>query len=77
MFSFAVPAIPVAAGETANTYTIVSGMKSTMDDSEEWLTGGDTGNIDYNSSDLEIGWEKPYQQQRQRSADHRGPFRRT
>ncbi len=36
--------------------TIVSQVKEAFDDMEEWIADG---NMDYNSSDLEIGWESP------------------
>ncbi len=47
------------AEDTVNTFTLTAGIKENADDSEEWLSGANTGLIDYNSSDLEIGWEKP------------------
>lgn len=59
VFNFVISEIAVRADETVNSFTITSGMKDTMDDSEEWLSGSHTGNIDYNSTDLEICWEKP------------------
>ena len=55
-FSFMSSLIPAQA---VNNYELTFGIKDTTDDSEEWVTGSKAGQIDYNSSDLEIGWEKP------------------
>ncbi|NCB52764.1 MAG: hypothetical protein EOM54_12955, partial [Clostridia bacterium] len=52
-FSFMSSLVPARA---TYSFTLASGMKSSMDDSEEWVSDG---LIDYNSSDLEIGYEKP------------------
>ena len=48
---------PASAAPIA--YTLASGIKAEMDDSEEWLSGSSTGVIDIDSSDLELGYEKP------------------
>lgn len=45
-----------------NTYSIESGVKTASDDMEEWITNKTpelVGMLDYNSSDLELGLEKP------------------
>jgi hypothetical protein len=51
--------ITVPAAAIDNENTIVSGIKNATDDMEEWITGADAGNLDYDSSDIEIGLEKP------------------
>ena len=54
--------VVVPAYSSGKTHTVASRVKAASDDMEEWLTNSDeteVGTLDYNSSDLELGWEKP------------------
>ncbi len=51
--------VTIASFVSNGTYTVVSGVKAASDDMEEWITGDELGQLDYNSSDLELGLEKP------------------
>ena len=50
------PVRPAAAGTDPRTYTLASPIRAASDDMEEWLSSGD---LDYRSSDLELGVEHP------------------
>jgi 2',3'-cyclic-nucleotide 2'-phosphodiesterase (5'-nucleotidase family)/uncharacterized protein YjdB len=49
--------VPVFSGD--GIHTVIAPVKEASDDMEEWVTGDDAGQLDFNSSDLEIGLEKP------------------